>query len=327
MNRLAALLLPLLALAPACSGGNDPAATAPSTGAAPEGRARVAVIPKGTTHVFWKAVEAGAKRGGAETGLEVVWKGPLQENDRAQQIQLVQQFTSEGISGIALAPLDHAALVQAVAGARTRGIPVVIFDSDLDGTPGVDFASFVATDNEAGGRLGGAHLAGLLGGHGKVVLLRYSVGSASTEAREAGFLQAAHAAGLEVTVDNRYAGATVGEAKTTALNLLDALREAQGIFCSNESATSGMLLALEQAGLAGSIRFVGFDASPPLVAALREGKIDALVLQDPRKMGALAVHALDDVLAGRSVEARIDTGVVLATRENMDDPAVAPLLE
>jgi ribose transport system substrate-binding protein len=288
---------------------------------------RVAVIPKGTTHVFWKAVEAGARKGAAACELGIEWKGPLQENDRAQQIQLVQQFVSEGVAGLALAPLDHTALVGVVAGAKARGIPVVIFDSDLDGTPGVDFASFVATDNQAAGRLAGQHLAELLGASGKAVLLRYAVGSASTEARERGFLEAARAGGLTITVDNRYAGATAGEAKTAALNLLDALRGAQGVFCSNESATNGMLLALEQAGLAGKLRFVGFDASPPLVLALRAGLIDALVVQDPRRMGELAVTTLAQALRGEPVPPVIDTGATLATRANMADPAVAALLE
>jgi ribose transport system substrate-binding protein len=293
----------------------------------PETPIRVAVIPKGTTHVFWKAVERGAREAGAEVGLEVLWKGPLQENDRAQQIQLVQQFVADEVDGIALAPLDHAALASVVARARAKDIPVVIFDSDLDGTPGVDFKSFIATDNRAGGKLAGEHLAKRMGGAGKAVMLRYVVGSASTQAREDGFLEAANVAGLEVTVDNRYAGATAGEAKTTALNMIDKLREAGGVFCSNESATSGMLLALEQMGLAGKLRFVGFDASPPLVQALRDGKIDALVVQDPRKMGELSVKTLAKALKREPIEARIDTGAVLVTRENMDQPEIAALLQ
>jgi ribose transport system substrate-binding protein len=291
------------------------------------GVARFAVVPKGTTHVFWKAVESGARAGAAESGVEILWKGPLQENDRAQQIQLVQQLVGAGIDGLALAPLDHAALVPAVASARARGIPVVIFDSDLDGTPGVDFASFVATDNRAAGALAGAHLAELLGGAGKALLLRYAVGSASTEAREAGFLAAVDAGGVEVVLDNRYAGATVGEAKTTALNLLDALAGAQGVFCSNESATAGMLLALEQMGLAGSVRFVGFDASPLLVEALRNGEIDAIVVQDPVNMGYQSVKQMLDHLDGKPVDPLVVTDVKLATKANMDDPAIKPLLE
>lgn len=319
LHRRIDLWLTLGLILTAC--GGEPAAPADS------GAPRYAVVPKGTTHVFWKAVEAGAKAGAEAVGAQVLWKGPLQENDRAQQIALVQQLLSEGLDGLALAPLDHAALVPVVAQARGRGIPVVIFDSDLDGTPGADFASFVATDNRAGGRMAGEKLAALLGGKGKAVLLRYQVGSASTEAREQGFLDAARAAGVQVTIDNRFAGATVGEAKTTALNMLDALRDAQGVFCSNEPTTAGMLLALEQAGLAGQLRFVGFDASPPLVAALAAGRIDALVVQDPRRMGRIAVETLDRVRRGESVPASIDTGAVLATRENMAAPDVAPLLE
>ena len=306
----------------ACRGDTEPAAGSPAA-AAP----RVAVIPKGTTHVFWQAVAAGARAAGETTGIDVAWKGPLQENDRAQQIQLVQQFVGDGVAGIALAPLDHQALAPAVAAAKARKIPVVIFDSDLDGTPGVDFASFIATDNKKGGDDAGRDLAARLGGKGKVVMLRYQVGSASTEAREAGFLAAARAAGLDVLVDNRYAGATVGDAKNAALNLADQLRQAQGVFCSNESATAGMLQALEQLGLVGKVRFVGFDSSPPLVAALRSGGIDALVVQDPRKMGELSVRALADLIAGKPVAATIDTGAVLATKANMDDPAVARLLQ
>lgn len=287
-----------------------------------------AVIPKGTTHVFWKAVERGAKQAGGELGVEVVWKGPLQEDDRAQQIQLVQQFTAQHVAGIALAPLDHTALAAPVQAARAAGIPVVIYDSGLDGTPGTDFLSYIATDNVKGGTIGGDELARVLGGSGDVVLLRYMVGSASTAQREQGFLEAiGRNAGMKVLVDNRYAGATGGEAKTAALNLMGELRKCKGVFCSNESATYGMLLALRQEGLAGKLRFVGFDSSPPLLEALKAGEIDALVVQDPRKMGALAVQTLAAHQKGATVAATIDTGVVLVTREKLADPAIQKLLE
>src|SRR5690349_1653583 len=267
---------------------------------------------KGTTHVFWKAVERGAQEAGAELGLEIAWKGPLAEDDRAQQIQLVQQFTAQHVAGIALAPLDHTALAAPIKAARAAGIPVVIYDSGLDGTPGSDFLAYIATDNAQAGAIGGEELARLLPEGGDVVLLRYLVGSASTAQREQGFLGALgkHSA-LHVAVENRYAGATGGEAKTAALNLMGELRKAKGVFCPNESATYGMLLALRQEGLAGKLRFVGFDSSPPLVEALRQGEIDALVVQDPRKMGELAVRTLEARRKGEKIEATIDTGVVL----------------
>jgi len=289
---------------------------------------RIAVVPKGTTHVFWKSVEAGARAAAADLDVEIVWKGPLKENDRGQQIAIVEQFVTEGVSAIVLAPLDAVALRRPVAMAAQRKIPVVIFDSALQGEPGKDFVSLVATDNRRGGELGGAKLGDLLGGTGKVVLLRYQVGSASTDDREAGFAKAIAARpALELVSDNRYSGATAGEAKTAALNMLDTLKRADGIFCPNESSTFGMLLALRQHNLAGAKKFVGFDTSPALIEALRKGEIDALVAQDPRTMGRRAVTAAVDRLQGRPVEPVIDTGAAVVTRDNVDSSEIQQILQ
>lgn len=315
------LLSILLAWLVGCAGGDaDPE----SAGA----ERTIAVIPKGTTHVFWKSVERGARRAGQERGVRIVWKGPLKENDSAQQIQLVQNFVTQDVAGIVLAPLDFKALVAPVQAAMARGIPVTIIDSALEGEAGTDFVSFVATDNETGGRLGGEHLGSLLGGEGKVVLLRYQAGSASTTHREQGFLKAiARQAGLEVLSENRFAGPTAGEAKTAALNMVDSLRAASGVFCPNESSTLGMLLALRAEGLAGKIRFVGFDASPPLVEGLRAGDIDALVVQNPDRMGYEGVTQLLRHLDGEAVPAVVDTGVVVVTQANVDSPEIQELVQ
>jgi ribose transport system substrate-binding protein len=288
---------------------------------------RIAVIPKGTTHSFWKSVEAGARKAGDELGVEIVWKGPLKEDDRAQQIALVQQFVASGLSAIVLAPLDDNALRGPVRSAASRKIPVVIFDSALKGEPGKDFVSFVATDNHRGGELGGEELARLLGGQGKVVLLRYAEGSASTMAREAGFLEVMQRnPGIQIIVENRYAGPTVSTAQDAAMNLLDKLREADGIFCVNESATQGMLLALRQAGLTGKKKFVGFDTSPALLAAMEKGEIDALVSQNPTRMGYLAVTTAVKHLRGEKVETQIDTGCAVVTKANENDPEIKAML-
>ncbi|MBM4010853.1 MAG: substrate-binding domain-containing protein [Planctomycetes bacterium] len=291
-------------------------------------RPRIAMIPKGTTHVFWKTVESGAREAAAELDVDLVWKGPLKENDRGQQIAIVEQFVTEGVAAIALAPLDATALRRPVALAAARTIPVVIFDSALQGEAGKDFVSLVATDNRRGGELGGARLADALDGRGRVVLLRYQVGSASTDEREAGFAAAVAARpGIEVISDSRYSGATAGEAKTAALNMLDTLKAADGIFCPNESSSFGMLLALRQHNLAGKVKFVGFDTSPALIAALRKGEIDALVAQDPRTMGRQTVTAAVRHLRGEAVEPAIDTGAAVVTRDNVDTPAIQKILQ
>lgn len=287
----------------------------------------IAVVPKGTTHSFWKSVEKGARQAGTELGVEIIWKGPLKEDDRAQQIGMVEQFALSGVSAIALAPLDATALRGSVRTAMDRKIPVVIYDSALKGEAGKDFVSFVATDNQRGGKMAGTELARLLGEKGRVVLLRLAEGSASTTARESGFLDVMKRyPGIEVIVDNRYAGPTVSSAQDAAMNLADKLRQADGIFCPSETSTQGMLLALRQLGLVGKKKFVGFDASPALLAALGKGGIDALVAQDPVKMGHLAVETAVKAIRGETVSEYIDTGCVLVTSENRRDATVRAVL-
>ena len=288
----------------------------------------IAVIPKGTTHSYWRSVEAGAKEAGEELSARIIWKGPLKENDRAMQIALVEQFVTEGVDGIALAPLDETALLRPVKEAAARHIPVVIFDSDLQGTVGKDFISFVATDNYTGGQMAGREMVDLLGGKGKVAMLRYQVGSASTEQREQGFLDVlAEHPGIQILVDNQYGGATSGESLQKAEEMLDTLRQADGIFCPNESSTYGMLVALRKHNLAGKVHFVGFDSSAELIRGLENGALDALVVQHPRKMGNLAVRTVVDYLRGQQVPQRIDTGVQLVTRDNLQDPAIQELVK
>lgn len=316
----AALLLPTVT---SCDDSNSTGGSAPSANPL-----RIIVIPKGTTHVFWQTVHAGAQDAGRELGAEIIWKGPLKEDEKNQQIGVVEQFVAEGVSGIALAPLDRVALAPVVASARAKNIPVVIYDSSLEGEAGKDFVSYVATDNKKGGYMAGKELARLLGGKGKVVLLRYAVGSASTEQREAGFLEALkESPEIQLISDNQYAGATAGSAQTKAMNMVDVLREADGIFTPNESSTQGMLLALEANNLLDKVTFVGFDTSRSLVNAMKEGKIDALISQDPRNMGYTAVKTLVTHIRGGEVPPEIDTGVHLVTPENLDTPVIQKLLE
>jgi ribose transport system substrate-binding protein len=287
----------------------------------------IAVIPKGTTHDYWKSVQAGAETAGKKENVQIDWKGPLREDDRAGQIQIVQNFVADNVSGIVLAPLDENALTQPVQAATAKHIPVVIIDSALKGTPGKDFISFVATDNHKGGLLGGERLAKLLKGKGKVVMLRYEEGSASTEAREAGFLDAMKEnPGIQIISDNNFGGATMGEAQTKAMQMVDQLKQADGIFCPNESTTLGMLHALQQNNLAGKVKFVGFDTSGPLIDALNAGQIDALVAQNPTKMGYVGVQEIVDKIHGKPVPANVDTGVTVVDKTDLNTPDIQKLL-
>jgi ribose transport system substrate-binding protein len=300
----------------------------PSASAGTGGKTfRIAVIPKGTTHLHWRSVEAGAKKAAQEMGAEIIWKGPLTENDASQQIGLVEQFTQEGVDGIAVAPLDATQLQRPIRQAAGKGIPVVVFDSSVNGQVGKDYISYVATDNKKGGVLGGEELARLLAGKGKVVMVRYNVGSASTDEREAGFLEVmARHPGIQVIEKSQYSGATVGEAQRKAENMLDRLREADGIFCPNESSTQGFLNVLKANGLTGKKTFVGFDASPALVSALKAGDVQALVAQNPTHMGYETVRVMVAHLKGEKHEQAVDTGCGLVTKATLDTPEIKRML-
>ena len=223
---------------------------------------KVIVIPKGTTHEFWKSVHAGALKAAEELGnVEVIWLGPQKEDDRVQQISLVQNAVAAGVDGIVLAPLDSHALVEPVESAIAKGIPVVIFDSGLDTSK---MLSYIATDNYHGGVLAAQRLGEVLKGKGKVILLRYAVGSESTEQRENGFTEtlAKEFPGITLISDTEYAGPTSDSAQQKAQSLVTRYRgQVDGIFCPNESSTFGMMQALEGAGML-EVRAPGSSAHP-----------------------------------------------------------------
>jgi len=291
----------------------------------------IAVIPKGTSHEFWKSIHAGAIKASRELStqgndVEVIWKGPLREDDREQQIQVVEGFTSQGVDGIVLAPLDNRALVRPVEEAKSANVPTVIIDSGLDSN---SIVSFVATDNRKGGMLAADRLGQLLSGKGKVILLRYAEGSASTQDREDGFLQEIKQKfpGIELISSDQYAGATRDTAKRASENLLNRFgEEVQGIFCPNESTTAGMLLALQDIGKAGKVMFVGFDTSQTFIDAMRAKQLHGIVVQNPFNMGYLGVRTMVESLQGKTVDKRIDTGVTMITSDNLDAADTQTLL-
>jgi ribose transport system substrate-binding protein len=234
------------------------------------------------------------------------------------------------VNGIALAPLDEAALVAPVESATRAGVPVVIFDSGLKGG---NIVSFVATDNDKGGELAGEHLARVLGGKGKVILMRYAEGHDSTRRREDGFLRAlvAHK-GIEILSSNQYVGADVegaykrAEALLTRYKSADGTLGVDGMFAPNESSAFAVMRVLQDSGWAGKVKFIGFDASDGLLAGLRGGAIEALVVQDPVRMGYLSVVSMVKHLRGETVESRIDTGVHLVTRDALERPDIKQLV-
>ncbi len=315
-------LLPVLILALLAGAACREPESAGAPGARPP---RIAVVPMGTTHEFWKAVHAGALAAARELGAEIVWKGPLKEDDRDEQVRIVETLADSGVDAIVLSPLDDRALVRPVAEARRAGIPTVVFNSALQGE---EHVAYVSTDNFLGGALAARAVGRATGGHGRLVMVRVKAGVEGTTRREEGFLETLRAeyASIEVLSENQYGGTSTETAYQTMENLLSRFPGVEAVFTPNESTTFGALRALQDHGLAGKVVHVGFDASDKLIEALAGGELAGLVLQDPFAMGERSLRTAVAHLRGEPYEKRAATAVVLITRENMDEPGIRRLL-
>jgi ribose transport system substrate-binding protein len=280
----------------------------------------IAVIPKGTAHSYWLAAESGAKKADKETdGISVIWKGIDNENDSSAQVALVQDFIQQGVDAIAISPLNADALVNVIKVAYDKGIKILVWDSDLNTDKR---HCYIATDNYKGGVLCADKIGELLGGKGKVVMIRYNPGSASTGDRESGFIDRMKKKYPDVKLvsTEEYANGSA----STAKEKINAIFSSEGteidaIFCPALPVVQGVLQAVRARNLNGKIKIVGFDQDKELVDALASGDIQALAVQDPFSMGMLSVKYGKDLLDGKKVEAIIDTGVKLIIKETMDE--------
>jgi ribose transport system substrate-binding protein len=299
------------------------AAALPFSGCNKSDKRRIAVVPKGRSHLFWQTVHAGAVKAARESNIDIVWNGPATETDYNGQIQIVDAMINQRVSAICLAPIDKKVMVSVVERAVKENIPVIVFDSGIDTE---NYVSMVATDNYAAGQLAAARMGEILGGRGKVIVVAVQPGGASTMAREHGFEDGiGKFPGIQI-VDKRYGMADFAKSLQVTENMLTAFPTANGLFASNESSAVGAAQALK--GRSGStVKMVGFDSSPTLIGDLRAGLIDSLVVQDPFHMGFLSVTAAIDKLNGKPVEKNQPLPPKLITKANIDAPEIKSLLE
>ncbi|NIP23568.1 MAG: substrate-binding domain-containing protein [Phycisphaerae bacterium] len=289
------------------------------------GQRSIAVIPKGITHMFWQSIRRGADKAGAEAGIKIYWNGPEREGNREKQIQIIEDFITQKVSGIVLAPIDNKALVPSVEKIHAKKIPCVIIDSGIETDK---YVSFVATDNYKGGVIAARRMGKILNGKGKIVVVKYAPGSASTMKREDGFINTIEKEFPEIEiVDTKYGMDTVETSLQAAEDLLTKNAELDGLFACNESTSVGALRALQSQGRAGKMKMIGFDAGGLLIEGVKTGVVDSLVVQNPYKMGYTGVQALIATLDGKKVEKRVDTGVVLVTKENLETEEIKELLK
>ena len=286
---------------------------------------RIAIIPKTIKPPFWRAVRLGVINATREDkGIRTTWEGPANGGGAQTQAAMVASFVNKKIGGIILAPVDGQEIMPSLEAARKAGIPVLALDSepaDLEICIGR-----VGTDHAEIGRLGAEHLAQILGhGGGKVILVRGVARDPASEAREKAFLEAiAKRSGIQVVSSDEYAGQTSDLAASTARTLLSRFRAGQvnGIFCSTEAGTTGMLRELNASTRAGAIRFVGVDYNDELVAGLLSEAVDALVVQNTIDLGAEAVKVMVAHIRGQTAPKRTDVPPILLTLDRMTSDRV-----
>ncbi|MCC6446462.1 MAG: ABC transporter substrate-binding protein [Armatimonadetes bacterium] len=286
-------------------------------------RLRIAVVPKGTVHDFWLTVKAGADAAGEGANAEILWKGPSEETDVAGQIAMIEDFINQKVDAIVMAACDAKGLKPTVQKAMDAKIPVVTIDSGVE--PDISLC-FVATDNIAGAREAARTLCKLIGEKGKVGLIPFVPGAATSQMREAGFKDELKNHPNVKLVKTLYSQSDVSKGMTAAEDMLTSDPDIAGIFAANESGAMGAAQALKQKGVAGKVKLVAFDASQAEIDALKDGTIQALIVQDPYKMGSEGVRMAVRAINGETIPKRVDTGVTAVTKDNLNNPDIQQIL-
>ena len=276
----------------------------------------IALVTKAMDSEFWLMVAAGAKAGAAERpGVKLTIVAPDREINVDQQVSMLEDQVRRGVKALVVSPAGSAQVMSALELAASRGIPVVLVDTDA---PFAKKVSYIGTDNRRGGQLAAKCLVDRLAGKGEVALISGVPGNESQDARAQGFIDAvALVPGMKLVAQQpanseRSLGLTVME------NILTAHPDVKGVFATNDQMALGAMEALDARGLRGKVAIVGFDATKEAVQATVDGKLAGSVAQNPRAMGQKGVEAALAALDGRPVEKRIDTGTELVTKENAE---------
>jgi ribose transport system substrate-binding protein len=288
---------------------------------------KVDVIIKASDSSFWQTMLAGARQASADYGVEVGLFGPTSEKDVSQQVQLIENSISRGADAIVLAPNSSEALNNAIKLARKGGMKVIVVDTAVT----TDAEGFIGTDNIKAGEQAGRTLCDLVKKQGKTsgtVLIESSVAGIQTiKERETGFKRGFGSACPGIKVGSpRYNDNDLNTATSQVNDVLTANPNVVGVFASNNTSGVGAARAIKDNKAADRIPVVAFDTDPQENAALADGSIDALVVQNPYFFGYQGVIEAGMAAVGSLPPPKLDPGAVVATKANAGDPTVKPLL-
>jgi len=306
-----------------------------SAGGGPTGQAgpgaasglRVDVIVKATDSAFWQSMFAGAEQAGADLGVEVGRFGPTSETDVNEQVQLVENSISRGVDAIVLAANSQSALDTVIDRAREAGITVIT----VDGTVTTETEAFIGTDNLRAGEQAGQRLCELIRAQGRTsgqVLLENAVaGVQALGDRARGFRAGLAQHCPEITVwQERFNNNDISTAANQVNDALGAVPDLAGVFAANNMSGNGAARAVKDTGRADTLPVVAFDSDPQENAALADGSIDALVVQNPYFFGYQGVVEAIAASTGAKLPRSLDPGAVIADQGTMNEPGVRDLL-
>ncbi|MBC8130116.1 MAG: ABC transporter substrate-binding protein [Rhizobiaceae bacterium] len=295
---------------------------------APAGAAEIAVIVKTVNSTFWQNVQKGADTAvkTLPEGTTMSFDGPASESAIADQVNMVENAINRKVAGIVLAPSDPDALVPAIKKAWEARIPVVLIDSALSDSGAQYYQAFLATDNKKAGELCAKALIDKVGNEGKVAVMSYVPGVGSEVGRVGGFIDYIKANSKLEIVGPFYSQSQMATALNQTTDVLTSNPDLKGIFGANEPTAIGMGRALVQSGKAGKVAAVGFDGNEDLQNFVKDGTLSAIAVQGSFQMGELGVQTVGRLIAKEKVEKAIDTGVVMVTNENIEQPMAKNVL-
>jgi len=309
---LLVVLAALLTLA-ACAPPATPVPAEPAAPAAGSDTLDIAVIVKAVTSDYWKAVGAGVDAAmQSDPTIKASFLGPNEETDIEGQIRIIESAIASKVDAIAVAPSQADQVQPTLEKAVAAGIPVVLIDTDITGF--ANKAAFVGTDNRLGGQLGGEFIVKALQAGDEVAIIRGAAGDPVHNQREEGAKTAMEAAGLTV-VAVQPADSDRAKGQTVAENLLTANPNLKAIFATNDEMALGAANAAAAAGK--SLVIVGFDASPDALQAIQEGVLAGSIAQFAGKIGELGTLTAAQVARGETVEAFVNTGVEVVSKDNV----------
>jgi len=298
--------------APASAGASVTGGATAAEVAACQGKT-IAVIVKAGTSTYWKTVGSGVDDAKAEfPGCTVTFEGPDAETNVTAQISEVEAAVAKKVAAIVIAVTGADQVLPSLQKAADAGIPIILIDTNKDFAPK---KAFVGTDNAAGGKAAADYLvntAGIKSGD-KVLIIRGQAGDAVHNLRQQGAEDVLKAAGVTVIVQPADSDRAKGQ--TVMQNTLQANPDLKAVFATNDEMALGALKAAQQAGK--TLPIIGFDANPDAIASIDKGELTGSVAQFPKKIGQMGVETAVKILAGETVDANVNTGVELVTKDNV----------